>query len=211
MPTVRQSIRPIAVLFAALFIVCAGNLHAQQDTGDAGGDAGGDTGRTPFEGVETDLSVFDSVERGDSVGTSTTQGFGLVGEQTGGAAGRGGAAGGGGGFGGGLGGLGGLLGGLGGAFGGQGASTQKPVIRVRLRSAINIPPRPAEVVQRSANRTLAFAPRNSGVRGVSVTMNGSTAVLSGTVATERDRRMSELLMKLEPGVRAVDNRVTVGQ
>ena len=33
---------------------------------------------------------------------------------------------------------------------------------------------------------------------------------SGTVTSEKDRRMSELLMRLEPGVSAIENRVVVG-
>ncbi len=186
------------VLLAAVFAAGGGSAQAQGETEDTGG--------TQFQGAEPDLSVFEGVERGDSIGTASTQGFGVVAEG-GAAAGRTTGGAGGGGFGGG--GLGGLFGALGGAFGGQGTSTQKPIIRVRLRSAIEVPPRPAGDVQQSARRTLNRLPPSSRIRGVNVTMNGRTAVLTGSVASEKDRRMSELLMRLEPGVNQVDNRVVV--
>ena len=47
------------------------------------------------------------------------------------------------------------------------------------------------------------------LRGIRVTMEGRTAVLTGLVSTERERRMSQLLVQLEPGVRQVDNRISV--
>ena len=47
------------------------------------------------------------------------------------------------------------------------------------------------------------------LRGIRVTMEGRTAVLTGQVSTERERRMSQLLVQLEPGVRQVDNRISV--
>jgi hypothetical protein len=40
-------------------------------------------------------------------------------------------------------------------------------------------------------------------------MDGATAILTGTAASEKDRRMSELLMRLEPGVRRIDNQVVI--
>ncbi|WP_182864880.1 BON domain-containing protein [Rhodopirellula sp. JC639] len=188
------------VVLASVFVAGSGVAQAQDEAEGTGG--------TQFEGVEPDMSAFEGIERGDSVGTASTQGFGLAAEAGTGTAGRatGGIGGGGGGFGGGLGGL---FGALGGAFGGQGASSEKPIIRVRLRSAIDIPPRPAAQVQQSARRTLDRLPYSSRIPGVNVTMDGQTAILSGTVANEKDRRMSELLMRLEPGVRQVDNQVVV--
>jgi osmotically-inducible protein OsmY len=40
-------------------------------------------------------------------------------------------------------------------------------------------------------------------------MEGRTAILIGAVASERDRRMSQLLVQLEPGVAKVENRIVV--
>ena len=196
-----------AVCFAVIFALSSNSAHAQIDTGT--GDDGGDTQTgARFQPEEVDLSAFEDIERSTAIGTSQTQGFGVAAESTGGPTGGGGAGGGFGG-GGGLGGLGGLFGGLGGAFGGQGASSQKPIIRVRIRAAVGLPPRPSADVQRSATRTLSSAPRRSGVNGVNVTMQGGTAILRGAVASDWERRMSELLIRLEPGVKRVDNRVIV--
>lgn len=202
-------------VFSVIVSLGCSDVRAQVTGGTSTtGTTGTATGATgsQFQGAELDMSAFEGIERGDSIGSSTTQGFGVAAESTGGPGGGGaaGGGGGGGGFGGGgFGGLGGLFGGLGGAFGGQSTSTQKPIIRVRLKSAINIPPRPAAEVQRSARRALSITSTRSGMQSVTVTMDGRTAILSGTVGSEKDRRMSELLIRLEPGVSQVDNQVVV--
>lgn len=207
--------RSLGVAVAGLVgvLLLASDVRAQGDNTNTGtgtttqSSTGGTAGR--FTGAEVDMSAFEGIERSDTIGTSTTQGFGVVGESTASGGAARGAAGGGGGLGGGLGGLGGLFGALGGAFGGQGAATTKPTIRVRLRSAIELPPRPEGMLEQSAQQVLAVAPPRSGVQGVNVTMDGNTAILTGVVAREKDRRMSELLIRLEPGVRSVENRVEV--
>jgi hypothetical protein len=210
-PRFVASCRYAAVVALTLsFAFTPGNLFAQGNA--EGGTSSVTGGEGPlFQATEPDLSVFDGVERSASIGTSTTQGFGIAAESAGGTTGRGGGGGGGGGggFGGGLGGLGGLFGGLGGAFGGQGATNQRPIIRVRLRSAIEVAPRPAEQVQQSVIDTLNILPSRNGLEKVGVQVEGRTAILFGTVRTEKDRRMSELMMRLEPGIDRVDNRVTV--
>ncbi|MCA9138268.1 MAG: BON domain-containing protein [Planctomycetales bacterium] len=204
MGSVRRSFW--AASFATLFAINCSFSHGQQATGTATGT--GDTGGgTQFQPEGPDLSAFSGIDRGESVGTASTQGFGLTAESTGGVTGAGRTGGGGGGgFGGG--GLGGLFGALGSAFGGQSASSQKPTIRVRLRSAVDVAPLAAEQVQFSARRALSVTPR-SGMRGVNVVMDGRTAILQGVVGSEKDRRMSELLIRLEPGVSRVDNQVVV--
>jgi len=42
-----------------------------------------------------------------------------------------------------------------------------------------------------------------------VTIEGETAVLRGVVATEHDRRIAEQVARLEPGIRRVENLLTV--
>ena len=117
---------------------------------------------------------------------------------------------GGGGFGG-IGGLGGLggFGGLNSLFGGGlgGAQSSQPAIRTRLRSAIDAAPIPPQRVQQTARNRIRTLPSSAQLSGVSVTIDGRTAVVTGVVNNERDRRMSELLMRLEPGVSRVENRV----
>ncbi|MEM9826368.1 MAG: BON domain-containing protein, partial [Planctomycetota bacterium] len=62
-------------------------------------------------------------------------------------------------------------------------------------------------VIRNYTRVVQSNSRAVRLSGVQVQMQDGTAIMTGTVATERDRRMSQLLMRLEPGVRRVDNRV----
>lgn len=190
----------LTALLAAFSLFVAAESHGQEATTvETTGTAATGTG-TAAGSEDLDLSAFDGLDRdaAPSFGTEGATGGGNTG---------GGFGGGGGGFGGGLGGF---FGGLSQAFGGggQGGSNQ-PVIRVRLRSAIEVAPRSKAAVQQSASRTLSGAPMRSGVQGVSVALNDGTAVLTGIVRKEKDRRMSELLMRLEPGVRQVDNRVVV--
>jgi hypothetical protein len=45
---------------------------------------------------------------------------------------------------------------------------------------------------------------------IEANLQGRTAVLRGTVATESDRQLAEALVRLEPEVLAVDNRLVVG-
>jgi hypothetical protein len=165
------------------------------------------SGNRPRCGLNVD-TAFAAVERGATIGSTGTTGAGFsalsVSPNTGGA--RAGGLGGLGGFGG-LGGLGGF-GGFGGGLG-SGAANTEPAIRTRLRSAVEVPPLQPTYIQARANQRFYRAPDRAGVDNVAVTMQGGTAIVTGTVASERDRRMSELLMRLEPGVRRVDNRVIV--
>jgi hypothetical protein len=192
---------------AALLFLClwTASVSAQQN-GQTGGDAAdGGTGTGLATTLDAD-TAFSAIDRGDTIGStaSTGQGFSDASAATGG------------GGGGGLGGLGGFggggFGGLGNLFGnfntGAGQST-KPAIRTRMRSAINVQATPPARVQQIATlrfRSLATQPQ---LRGIQVSMQGKTAVISGVVSSDRDRRMSELLMRLEPGVQRVDNQVVV--
>ncbi len=135
------------------------------------------------------------------------------------------------------GGLGGLGGGLGAAFNdslGATGDESVPPLRTRLRSAVELPPTNAYdqisreiAVNTRLQRTSTLGPRprdrgliapgaddgssSQPLYGVNVQMQGRTAILQGTVSSPADRRMSELLMRLEPGVSQVDNRISVAQ
>tara|TARA_A100001391_G_scaffold77736_1_gene50233 strand:- start:471 stop:1208 length:738 start_codon:yes stop_codon:yes gene_type:complete len=133
------------------------------------------------------------------------------------------------------GGLGGL-GGLGAAFnnalnGGLNGGTEATMpIRTRLRSAVELPPVDVDVqiarevsLNNRLQRTSSLGPRPRGpatlgaeygpasqpLYGVNVQMQGRTAILQGTVSSEAHRRRSELLIRLEPGVSQIDNRISV--
>jgi len=189
----------------AVFLFClalAPALHAQ--------DAGGGGNADPFDSSISD-EEFSNVDRSGGIGAtaSTGAGFSDVSAATGGtdASARGAAAGGLGSFGGGFGGLGSLFGG----FNNGGGQASKPVIRTRLRSAIDVAPRSALMVQQSATERFIQLASKPSLRGIRVRMEGRTAILTGAVASERERRMSKLLVQLEPCVRNVENRIVVAK
>lgn len=191
-------------ILAFLFAVCLNSISFAQQTNT------GDTGNAAAGGDQIGLDaaeVFDNVERGDTIGAtgSTGQGFSSLSAANGGGGGGGGALGGGGGFGGfgGLGGFGSLFGNT------QASQNSTPIIRTRIRSAVQVAPTPPRQVQQQVTGRLRALPTQSPVRNLNVQMQGRTAVVSGVVNSERDRRMSELLLMLEPGVRSVENRVMI--
>ncbi len=185
-----------------------GNTGGGGGTGGSGGASSADTG-----GGLANSSGFTQLQNNGAgasaadIRTRNTNGLSAAA----GAGGTGGGGFGGGGGGGGLGGLGlgGLgFGGLGQGFGGSSASNQ-PAVRTRLRSGISVQPLQSNAIQYSAQSRFYQAPTALQMGGVRVNMNGGDAVISGVVRSEKDRRMSELLMRLEPGVRNVSNRVIV--
>jgi hypothetical protein len=199
----------IACCTASLFLALLTEQAGAQLTG--GTTDGTSTAQGGAEGSAADMlnpdTVFSNVERGETVGStaSTGQGFSAVSSSSttaGGA--RGGISG--------LGGFGGF-GGLSNLFGGfnrSTASSATPAIRTRLRSAISGPRTSPAAIQQAANQRFRVLPSQPQLRGVNVTMQGDTAVIRGQVNSQRDRRMSQMLMMLEPGVRRVDNQITVG-
>lgn len=200
---------PALVITLALATTIA---HGQQTdgggtgTGTADGGGGGAVGGSSIDTQSSFGQAGFGETSGDASTLGRTQGNAL-GAAAGGGAGGGGAGGGGGGFGGGLGGLGALFGG---AFGGAGAGgTTQPAVRVRLRNAIGTGPLPVPQVQRSVTQAINRLPRQSSLPGVNVVMNGRTAIVTGTASSERERRMSELLLRLEPGVSRIENNVRV--
>lgn len=105
------------------------------------------------------------------------------------------------------------MGGLfGGAFGGQqGQASAQPALRTRLRSGIDVAPMLPEQVQTRAVERIRQLPTANQINGIGIVMEGRTAILTGEVASEQQRRMSELLIRLEPGVSQIDNRLTIAQ
>ncbi|WP_339941990.1 BON domain-containing protein [Novipirellula rosea] len=209
-------------LFAAAIVLMGQPIWAQQlQTGNTGtgttntgtGTTGGTTtgGGTATGGGAVDADqAFSQIERGSTVGATASTGAGF--NDLGGAAsgiGSAGGFGGLGGFGGGGGGFGGF-GGLGGLFGNAAASTSsRPVIRTRLRSAIEVTPRTSTQIQRSATQRMVTLPSQSRISGVNIRVQDGNAILEGVVGTEKERRMSELLLRLEPGVKSVENRISL--
>ena len=150
-----------------------------------------------------DTSAFNTLERGSADANGVTQ---FSTPTTGGAAGGQGNAGG---CGGGAGGLGGFFSGLAQAFGGGNASNSTPRLRVRLRSAVEFTPRTDQRVQDSATQILTNLRHRKSLAGVSVSLQDGVARLEGSVPDQKSRRMSEMLIRLEPGVRSVDNQLRI--
>ncbi len=121
------------------------------------------------------------------------------------------------GFGRGLGGLGGLAN----LFGGQNnqASDTPPPLRTKLRSAVVGPVLTPTQTRLSADRSIRRAsnlnpaspssPTGRRFTGIAVDVRDRTATINGQVNSAADRRMAELLLRLEPGVSRVQNNVTL--
>jgi osmotically-inducible protein OsmY len=96
-----------------------------------------------------------------------------------------------------------------GGMGGQ--QNQQKTVRTHLRLGFESPGQPlgtvnarfSDVVQRVLDRT------DVGGGRVSVTLEGSTAVLTGTVSSKHARDVIARLALLEPGIGAVRNELTV--
>jgi len=82
---------------------------------------------------------------------------------------------------------------------------------VQLRPAPDLIPAPQSltVLEADVQSRLATSFELRGIRGAQVAMTPQGAVLTGVVPTERDRALIAQLVALEPGVGAIDNRLTV--
>ncbi len=194
---------------AVAMLVCLWSVTASAQTGGLTGTGTQTAGPDDTPGIISldQDAAFSAIERDEVVGATAETGRGFSDLSVANTGNR--AIGGLGGLGGGLGGFGGL-GGLFQSFGQGGQqSTTRPAIRTRLRSAIEVERRPVEYVERVAGLRFQSLANRPQLNGIQVTMRGRTAVISGQVGHERHRRMSELLMRLEPGVGEVENRVVV--
>ena len=69
---------------------------------------------------------------------------------------------------------------------------------------------PLNVSQRSLGGRPLAAPLRRVAPSLRVEVGNGTAVLRGQVQTSRERNLAEALLRLEPGVRRVENRVQIG-
>lgn len=195
-------IRIISAGMACGLFLMGGPVNAQ--TTGTGAETGSSIGQVSSIGGELNPdSAFAEVQRGDSVGATGATGSGFSGLSSASTSAGVSSFGG---FGGGLG----ALGGLQGLFGGLGGQAQNstPVIRTRLRSAIEVS-RPPMVIQRQKAGDRFQALARPEFKSVSVEVKDGTCVLTGVVGSQKEARMSELLLRLEPGVRQIKNELTV--
>lgn len=104
-----------------------------------------------------------------------------------------------------------------GQMGGAGSSMAFAIPRGGVRAGITNRiaierPTNTAVGQRFQGR-LARTPaaQSLDLRGISLTINGGTAIVSGQVASQEDAERIVRQLRLEPGIFRIDNRLTVGQ
>ncbi len=208
----------LAFVAAATLSECAAQTRGGSTSGGSsttgGSTAGGNTG-----GGSASAATGGSTAGGFSGQPGNTQ-AGEIGRSserqftdtgvTGQGGGRTSGLGGGRGFGGfgGAGGLGGL-GGLGSAFGMGNTASSKPSVRTRLAGPVDVSAEMRSASQFRTQQQVQATAAQRFVRGYSASHQNGVATISGTVGTEKERRMAELLLKLEPGVRRVENQITV--
>ena len=201
----------IGLTAATLVLLFATTVQAQ-NTGTGTGTTGGTTtgtGTTGTTGTGTTGTNFSPAtgftqltNTGAGASMDSVRNLGTTGVAGGGTTTTGGRGGGGG-----LGGF--SLGGFGASGFGQSSTQAQPALRTRLRSSVSVAPLQTQQIQSSAQSRFYQTPATSRLTGVQVNMIDGTAVTNGVVRSEKDRRMSELLMRLEPGVRNVNNQVIV--
>ncbi len=108
-----------------------------------------------------------------------------------------------------------LFGGQGGFGAGQNAATTRRSIRAPLslgfsRDEIPNAPTPQVVVQHFEARFLLMPMFQNDAR-IRVSLQDSTAVLSGNVATAKQKEMAQRLAMFEPGVKTVQNNLVVAE
>ncbi|KLU05178.1 putative signal peptide protein [Rhodopirellula islandica] len=217
----KRTSQIVACLAASTLWIALGSSALAQQGGTETA-AGGQTDGAISQGLDPDAVFSEGIQRGGAVGANTASPVGAAAVSQAGGGGTGG-----GGFGGGFGGGGGLGAAFGSLFGGANAArgnTATPPIRTRLRSAVEVAPLESSRVQQSASSRLRgtsnlttvngnlpgrMNSQSSRYDGVNVQIQDRTATLSGMVRNESDRRMTELLMRLEPGVSRIDNQISV--
>jgi hypothetical protein len=91
------------------------------------------------------------------------------------------------------------------------SANQKKQLRPQLQVGFDMPPVAPTTLQASVQTRFANTP-NLGERGAGVTLAADETgaiVLTGTVKNEGDRRLMEMLVRLEPGVNTVRNELQV--
>ena len=101
-----------------------------------------------------------------------------------------------------------------GQFAGRGQSQRaRRIIRPRHEVAFSFPQRNLAAISTSlSSRFIKIGARQNGLQGLNVTVDQQgTAVLQGEVDSSKSKKLAAILARLEPGVRAVRNELTVRQ
>ena len=103
----------------------------------------------------------------------------------------------------------GSLGGRGSTGGNQSFNATQILIRPQIRVAFEVPLVPPQQVQQRVTTELVKLPVPN-VEGVQVQLDErGTTFLSGTVATEHEKKLVEAFVRLEPGVWGIKNQIEI--
>src|SRR5213075_2804735 len=92
-----------------------------------------------------------------------------------------------------------------------GKSTSQATAQFRVPLRLGFQPQAVSNVPLTGlQRGLTKVPGMTRLGPISASLEGTTAVLRGTVATEADRQLAEGMARLEPAVTAVRNELVVG-
>jgi len=106
------------------------------------------------------------------------------------------------------------FGGRGSQFRGSGAGARRSrgEIRAKIRLGFSVPRlSPTQLAVKSSNLATQLE-KSSWLKTqspVEVSIESGTAILRGVVATDHDRRLAERMARLQPGIRQVENQLTV--
>lgn len=84
-------------------------------------------------------------------------------------------------------------------------------IRPQLRVAFDSPRPKSEMTVKKLNTRFDGLSKKEGLSGVSVAVNDGKVTLRGQVNSEESRKLAGMLVALEPGVRSVQNDLTVAE
>jgi osmotically-inducible protein OsmY len=94
-------------------------------------------------------------------------------------------------------------------MGGAGNQQQQRTIRPQLIVAFTAPLPTSDVMSTRLQSRLQKIKKTSPYEGVQVDVEGTKVILRGEVNSAQDARMASMIARLEPGVRKVDNQLTV--
>jgi osmotically-inducible protein OsmY len=91
----------------------------------------------------------------------------------------------------------------------EGQEDNERKYRIQIQTAFDYPPPAAPAITVNLQRQLGPTSQLSTLGPIRVEIQGRTATLSGTVASEHTRALAEKVALLEPGISAVRNELTV--
>jgi hypothetical protein len=94
-------------------------------------------------------------------------------------------------------------------MGGAGNQQQQRTIRPQLVVAFTAPLPAPDIMSTRLQTRLQKIKKTSPYEGVQVDVEGNKVILRGEVNSAQDARMASMLARLEPGVRKVDNQLTI--